>query len=105
MYFTDSSFQLFDPAGQAFQLFALLETWFPGLFAGGIGRFLAGCLRRSFRLDRQLGRLLSQVIVVAAFILLHSPVVFDHQRAGDDIVEKRSIVTDQQHGALILDQK
>ena len=48
---------------------------------------------------------LSQVIVVAAVVLLDLSVRLDRQRAGDDVVQERPVVADQEHRPLVLDQE
>ena len=49
-------------------------------------------------------RPLAQPILVAAEVLLHPAVSFEHQRAGHDVVEKRAVVADQQQRARPLDE-
>ena len=44
-------------------------------------------------------------VVITSRVFTEAALAFEHQRAGDDIVEKRSIVADEQQGSLVVGQQ
>jgi hypothetical protein len=53
---------------------------------------------------RRIGRALAQPVLVAADVFLNSSVALERERARDDVVEKRAIVTDEEQRSRPLDE-
>jgi hypothetical protein len=99
------AFQRLDPRRQRLQLSGLLERELPRL--AGLAGFLVELLFVDLGL-LGLGcflALLPAPVLVAADVFFDRAVAREDPGAGDDVVEKRRVVADQQHGPLEVDQQ
>ena len=76
---------------------------------GSSVRAVAGALVRGFAGSMVAGRAApvpgaGAASLVAADVLLHSALAFEGERAGDDVVDERAIVADEQERARPVDQ-